>query len=129
MTQCPALRGSGDEKLIGNFYSPTFGSLTFTDDCTVDTRPFGNMMNMPWLPHLYGDVRPLITSMGGGRFEGCLEWTAGAEQEQCWGRQYGYPFRLEVVSVDSEEEEIRVWGMAWLESGSEEGPPAVYRRV
>lgn len=127
--ECSAVTGTGNEQLVGTFHSSSFGILEFTDDCNVPTRPSGRRRNIPWLPHMYGQVRQLITSMGGSKFEGCLGWTPGEGQEQCWGEQYGYPFSVEVVRSGAQgAEEIKVSGMSWMVDGSD-GPATLYSRI
>lgn len=85
-------------------------------------------MDMPWLPHLYGNVRLLVTSQGEGRFDGCLEWTPGEEQDPSWGKRHGFPFTVEVVE-EAGGDELRLRGMDWLSSVSTNAPPLVFHRV
>lgn len=124
-SDCPAVKGTGCEKLIGTFNSSTFGSITFVEEDNLPIRPAGSVMSMPWLPHLYGSTRPKVTSMGAGTFEGCLEWTAG-EHQGGWVNQYGNVF---TACLDQGGEQLRVRGMGWEAAFDKKDPEAVYHRI
>lgn len=97
-------QGTGLESLIGQFTSPAYGTLTFDLAANVPMRP--ECTDLPWLPFLYGPIRPIVTSLGGGQFEGCFEWRGrarflpGASDVQACAEdevfQYGLPFGAEL---------------------------------
>lgn len=93
------IQGTGLESLIGQFTSPAYGTLAFDLAANVPKRP--GCTDLPWLPYLYGAIRPIVTSMGGGQFEGCFEWR---------GRARFLPAPSDAL-VKAEEEEVVQYGL------------------
>lgn len=99
------IQGTGIESLIGQFTSPAYGTLTFDLVANVPKRP--ECTDLPWLPFLYGPIRPIVSSMGHDKWEGCFEWRGrarflsgpsdvqgNAEEEEVL--QSGLPFGVEL---------------------------------
>jgi len=118
-----AIAKSGSEVIEGTFASPCFGSWTFTSESNLDLLPERTFI--PWLPHLYGAVRPVVTSVGCGKFEGAFEFTPGEGQDDRFGVLYGYPFTVQV-----EDDEIHISGLSALgPEAKATDPPGVFCRV
>ena len=87
----------GEDLLLGTYTSPAFGEWSFDRSSNLRTRP--GCAIIPTLGRYYGSVRPVVTAVGGRRFEGCTEWKGqvesnrGNKAERCL---YGMPFVAEV---------------------------------
>lgn len=108
---------------MGSFHSSAHGTWTFDESSNVSVRPECTMI--PWLPHAYGKTRPIVTSIGQGKYAGCLEYTPGDEQDRRYGILHGYPFTIEEVP-----EGISVKGFQPPANDPEgRDPPAVFHRL
>lgn len=61
----------GEDLLLGTYTSPAFGEWTFDRSSNLQTRP--GCAIIPTLGRNYGSVRPVVTAVGGGTFEGYIE--------------------------------------------------------
>jgi hypothetical protein len=97
---------SGGE-LIGTYTSPAYGDWSFDHSSNLPTRP--ECAAIPWLGAFYGSVRPVVTAVGGGKYEGCIEWKGPVVYSDGQGEtvervSYGMPFVAEVKG-----DELRVY--------------------
>lgn len=127
MLDHPAVQATATEKILGTFSSPSFGTLVFDESSNIPKRPACNLFDSPWMAHLYGKVKCLITSVGEGKFQGCIEWKSALDQDQSGGEVvYGWPFVIQAKG----EDEIEVFGMGiGLPRTMFAVPPAVFTRV
>lgn len=126
MAEHPSVAPVDSVQLIGTFLSPAFGTMTFDASSNLPIRPACNITSIPWFPWLYGSIRPVVTSVGDGKFEACLEWKPDPDQDQSWGEVvYGWPFLVEL-----KDGEIMVYGFGISFPGMRFNvPPAVFTRV
>lgn len=89
--------------------------------------PACNTTTIPWLPHLYGETRFVVTGIARSEYAGCLELDPTHINCHAKGSLYGYPFDLEVHDGG---QEIRIRGLSGTDMKDRiDDPPAIFRRI
>ncbi|WVW86484.1 hypothetical protein I302_108532 [Kwoniella bestiolae CBS 10118] len=108
--------------IIGTFRSPGQPDFILSDKSFIETRP--QCVTLPFRPQLYGDLRPILCYLGGGKYEGCFELTMRVDGKI----SYGSPFQMEVE--EGVQNTFRVYGLSDVGHGvNMRDCPAVFRRV
>ena len=110
---------SGCEQLLGVFTAPGFITFLLDPSNFLKLRP--KCTTLPWIPFWYGNICPVLASMGGGKFEGCFEWCPWDGGDI----QYGYPFQV----TEKNKDELLVCGLSDLGYGLRaEDHPIIFTR-
>ncbi|WVF67392.1 hypothetical protein IAT40_002148 [Kwoniella sp. CBS 6097] len=120
-TGMSSFRAKGSSPLIGIYTCPSLFTFHLDKSNNVDLLPECEVL--PYLPQLYGELRPLVAYAGDGKYRGCMEWTYKSKQ------YFGVPFRAELIDID-DSQQIKVFGLSG--HGSRIDPdscPAIYNRI
>lgn len=108
---------SSSSHILGTYFGPGIGRLTFMDADNVKVRP--RCADLPWLCWMYGDIRPIVAYLGEGQYAACLEFKEwGGDGSPAGAVKYGFPFRFEKVGNGDKLEVSQVYL----------GPPFVLHR-